>query len=412
MTYPTTSPELTLDFAKTERLDPRVTFSRSSSATYVGHDGLIKTAPDDVARFEYDSDGKCLGLLIEEARTNYCEFSAIDPTNWSENGTASLALSAVSSPDGTACYDLTTDSSGPNSVRLLSSSTPASGKVSLSVYARFPNSGFTALNIRIFSSVNMYADYYPATGTWSGAANCTTIPPQQLGNGWVRLTIVSTNDATGSSHEVRIGGNINGPTFTNETCQVWGAQVEAGTFPTSYIPTSGSTVTRAADLTSITGTNFSSWYNQSEGSLSAQYICNGGTVGNFNIWDGAGNDLNYWSIGVHSQAGGKMSFRTRSSQGTAAGSYFRGRIDRDNNLSEVIKIAAAINTDDFAAFTSSSSGDTNLNTGSSVPAPGGYLPPSVDRFILTNDLAASIHISRLTYYPERVSDESLEAITA
>ena len=54
MTYPTISPKLTLDFANSRKLDPRIAFSRSSSATYIHPDtGLITTAPDDVARFVY-----------------------------------------------------------------------------------------------------------------------------------------------------------------------------------------------------------------------------------------------------------------------------------------------------------------------------------------------------------------------
>ena len=55
MTYPTISPSLTLDFAKSKQLDPRIAFTRSSIGTYLDSDGLIKTAPSGVARFEYDS---------------------------------------------------------------------------------------------------------------------------------------------------------------------------------------------------------------------------------------------------------------------------------------------------------------------------------------------------------------------
>jgi len=62
---------------------------------------------------------------------------------------------------------------------------------------------------------------------------------------------------------------INSTTASNVL--VWGAQVEAGSFPTSYIPTTGSTVTRAADVASIEGTDFSSWYNQSEGTVYITY---------------------------------------------------------------------------------------------------------------------------------------------
>ena len=56
-----------------------------------------------------------------------------------------------------------------------------------------------------------------------------------------------------------------------ETIHVWGAQLEAGAFPTSYIPTEASTRTRAADDASITGKNFSEWYRQDEGSFYSQF---------------------------------------------------------------------------------------------------------------------------------------------
>ena len=53
---------------------------------------------------------------------------------------------------------------------------------------------------------------------------------------------------------------------------VWGAQIEEGSFATSYIPTASSSVTRAADVAEITGTNFSSFYNQSEGTVFAEVV--------------------------------------------------------------------------------------------------------------------------------------------
>jgi hypothetical protein len=69
--YPNSVPSLNLNFAKLKRLDPRVTFTRASTGTYVGADGLIKTAGNGVARFDHSATGESLGLLVEEARTNY-----------------------------------------------------------------------------------------------------------------------------------------------------------------------------------------------------------------------------------------------------------------------------------------------------------------------------------------------------
>jgi len=399
--YPTQRPSLDLNFARTKRLDPRVTFTRGSTATYVGSDGLIKYAVDNEPRFDHDPEtGESLGLLVEEARTN--EFDYSNPVSWNPFGSWSITANTTTAPDGTttaATFEKTSTSRA-----ILYRSTAGTANRTRSFFAKAGTTSWVFIE-------QPWVWFNLSNGTIGTDNSGGTASIEALPNGWYRCSVYQSN---WSKANIEIGissvdNSTNGSIGDN--AHFWGGQQEQGSFATSYIPTSGSTVTRAADVASITGTNFSSWYNQGEGSLFAQYICNGGTVGAFAVWNGAGNDLNYWSIGVHSQAGGKMSFRTRSNQGTAAGSYFRGRIDRDNNLGEVIKIAAAINTDDFAAFTSSSSGDTNLNTGSSVPAPGGYLPPSVDRFVLTHDLAASIHISRLTYYPVRLPDTILQNLT-
>ncbi len=255
MTYPTIMPALTLDFQNSQQLDPRVTFSRSSSATYINSAGQVASAADHEARFDHDGNGECLGLLLEKSRTNHCLYSGVDPANWAQNGTSSLAVSSVPAPDGGTCYDLTTDTGGPNSVRQQSNTSAPVGTSVLSVFARFPNAGFTSLAIRNFSAgggANYYADYRPATDSWHGEVACTGLPSEDLGNGWKRLTVVSTVTSSNGNNWVNIGGGLNSPAFTQQTCQIWGAQLEEGEFQSSYIPTSTSAVTRSQDIAQVT----------------------------------------------------------------------------------------------------------------------------------------------------------------
>ena len=65
--YPTIKSSLNMNFTRSRALDPRVTFTRASVGTYVGRDGLIKTAGNDEPRFDHDPETlESLGLLIEE----------------------------------------------------------------------------------------------------------------------------------------------------------------------------------------------------------------------------------------------------------------------------------------------------------------------------------------------------------
>jgi hypothetical protein len=403
--YPTVRPTLNLDFAKTKALDPRVTFTRASTATFVGADGLIQTAASGAPRFDHNpATGESLGLLVEEARTNLVlrseELNA-SPWGWTNNSGIPGTVIANSdiAPNGTLTateiqFPLIP---GGNYINRVQTFTPVSNPYVFSVWlkAKSPSDIGKTIRIQIFqSSTSIVYELHVLTSAWK---RISTSPKTLPGGAAVQIEQIPGQDAV----------NV----------LAWGAQVEAGAFPTSYIPTTGSTVTRAADIASMTGTNFSSWYRQDEGSLFGQYVLRGGNEGLLRIWDGNGAALNYWAIGPSSPAGGVLGLTTRSTQGTVVGVYNRGRIDDATNLGYVVKHAAAIAANDFACYTRSGSGDFDNNTGSTVPASGGYLPPLVDRLTLAESsgpflLNASITIARLAYYPVRLPDAQLQALTA
>ena len=108
--YPTVRPSLTLDFQKSKQLDPRISFSRSSTATYV-EGGVVKTADEHQARFEEE------GLLIEESRTNLQPYSQeFDNAAWSKVG-SSITANSVAAPDGTMTADTLTGDGAASTVK-------------------------------------------------------------------------------------------------------------------------------------------------------------------------------------------------------------------------------------------------------------------------------------------------------
>jgi hypothetical protein len=245
----------------------------------------------------------------------------------------------------------------------------------------------------------MYADYYPATETWAGTVACTALPPQKLKNGWVRLTIISINNSSAGSHTIRIGGGINSPTFTNQTCQIWGVQLEAGTFPTSYIPTSGSTVPRAADVASITGSNFSRWYEQSEGTYYAQAS---------KLGINPSLQQTILTSEISNTRYPEFSFRPASESPAGAARVY------GTNLS--VTSTVALDSAKFAAAYEDGVGATSvingIYQGSNTVDPIGSTRSSIVMGNYANSFRLNGHIARLTYYPYRLPDATLQEITS
>jgi hypothetical protein len=277
--FPSTRPSLNLNFARSQKLDPRITFTRSSSATYTGGDGLIKSAATNTPRFDFNATtGDCLGLLIEESRTNLITYSDYSSGNSLSNVT--LTANATTAPDGTNTAVSMTGNAG-TSVKYMYKgySTTTTGTYTTSVFAKYNGEQYILLRVndntgvndgqQRFDILNGIKDGNVANGgTATGASSTITPYP----NGWYRLTVTCTfNSALTQLQGTSV--YLTGYTSTSSTNSVylWAPQLETGAFPTSYIPTVASTVTRSADNASITGTNFSSFYNPDEGSVSAKF---------------------------------------------------------------------------------------------------------------------------------------------
>ena len=259
-------PNMALDFT-TANLDSRVTFTRSgNTATVVNSSGLIASVAANNPRFDYDPITlACKGLLIEEARSNLTIYSE-DFSNAAWIYTSPLALSAANStiaPDGQQTAD-TLNTTNAGNVKQVVTGITGTGSYSASIFVKTSSTCTSAAFAMFITSVTtdvFVLNFNPSTGAYISNSGGTYVITN-YGNGWYRYTISGTGTNI-------LNTQINYQLYNNQasanTLVVWGAQLEQGSFPTSYIPTVASQVTRTADTAVMTGTNFSSWYTATAG---------------------------------------------------------------------------------------------------------------------------------------------------
>ena len=222
--------------------------------------------PDNVPRVEYDADGNRLGLLVEESRTNLWVFSQ-DMSQTSFGGAGGTATTdQYVAPDGTQTGDLVTMTSGQvYAYKSVTVSTPTNVAYTVSCYVKAAEAN-TSVGFRI--------------GEFGGAAvgkfhdsDYTAISSTE----WTRLDFTQTLE---QSDRTQVQAVIRTTSATGSLL-IWGVQLEQGSFPTSYIKTTGSTATRSADVASIPVADFG--YNQSEGTVVANYYAFAGQGSNNRI---------------------------------------------------------------------------------------------------------------------------------
>lgn len=305
-----------------------LTFTRASTATYIGSDGLLKTAAVDVPRFDYDPITlACKGLLIEGSRTNLLLNSATLATQ-------SVTTTAQS-------YTLT-----------------------------FYGTGSVALS-----------------GAYTGSLA-----------------------GTGASDRVKLTFTAAAGTLTlTVTGSVTQAQLEAGAFPSSYIPTTTAAVTRAADVCLMTGTNFSRWFNPTEGTIVAEFslITNGlnSTGGNAfpHVYDIDQTAVNNSGHILLASAGYGPGIRV----GTESAGVPQTALTHAATLGTgaIMRHAYAYRTNDFAA---------SLN-GAAVQTDSLGILPTPDRLSIGSQNAnggnaLDGHIRRIPYWRRRLGNDRVQQL--
>jgi hypothetical protein len=423
--YPKVLPTLDLDFANSKTLDPRITFTRASGGSYVGADGLIKYAGVNEPRFDHDPvTGESLGLLIEESRTNLFTWSENAQNAWNIKASSPIILNSSVAPDGSLTADSFIErpsSSGLQDHYLdrTTISQAANVPLTLSIYVK-RLSGVRLINLVLFSNSNVdrigttfdidsVSVISTGTGGTGSISNSSIVP---LPNGWFCLSISGT-PSTSSVTDLRVRIQLINRSTTyigdgTSGIYLWGAQLEQGSFPTSYIPTQASTRTRAADNASITGKNFSDFYRQdSEGTIYVNCKVNSREYSNqtpFRIQYGDNLRGIGPNLDTRASTNYAATFQTRTDSGTSSVIS-----DTFYTIQDNIKLAGTYGKNEIAA---AFNGLVRSSPQSFVFIPmtrmdiGTRIPVSGTQFYYNGT------IRRLTYYPKRLPNSQLISLTS
>jgi hypothetical protein len=388
-----------------------ITFTRASTATYVDSNGLVQTATSNAARFDHGPvTGASLGLLVEEARTNALTGSQdFSNTYWNASNAVRTNNSGTA-PNGTntACLVAGGGVAFNGIVRKNAASVYAINTTySISCFAKAgtynyigirPTSSCVAADGVTYCSFNLTTGV--ATPITANAGTVVSVSMQPFPNGWYRCTVIYTTSAAQSGSDIVdvalvTSTGSHGYAGTGNVL-IWGAQMETGSFPTSYIPTVASTVTRAADVASLTGTNFSSWFNASAGTTYFQ----GRSTSSAAVYWSFDDSTSSNRITTNASSGGATSTFSVSVSGTDSCSIASASFTLGSTFAQ----ATAYALNDFA---------NTVNGGTVGTDTLGPLPV-VNKATLGSRVSAYQNgtIARFTYWPTRLSNVALQTVTA
>jgi len=304
---------------------------------------------DNVPRIDY-SGGGCPHILAEPQRTNLVtESSDFNDSSWNADG-SNLNLTrtpnAATSPSGEndATKLIPNNTSKNPSTAYIQDSTGATEPYVSSLFAKKGEYDYLISTVGTYNG-GYWASFNLANGTVNSQPTQvdTTASIEDFGNGWYRCLITTTS--TGGLGICLASPSVDGTISTNYTnttngIYIWGAQLEVGSYPTSYIPTSGSTVTRVQDQFSRDG--ISSLINSTEGVLFVEFktLTETGVFRQFNLSKDSGNRIYITKRGDS----GNLEFRMENPSGNLNFSF------SENTTNDFVKVAFRYGLNNFAVF--------------------------------------------------------------
>lgn len=385
----------------------------STVGEYIPTGATINSAP----RFDHNpTTGESLGLLAEEARTNSIRNNTMVgavagtpgtlPTNWStftaltgltrevvgvgtENGISYIDVRLSGTPSGSGVYLLNVESSSQ-----VASSNGQSWTGS--AYCKLQSgslTGVTSLAVRTAALDGSFVEL---------SVTAQAFTPTNAALGLQRIVASHTNTSASTVYEIVYFRITLSGAAIDFTLRIGMPQLEQGAFATSVIPTTGTAATRSADVASISGSNFSSWYRAAGGTSFAAYAFLSANPASgfptvYGFTDGTSSNrivpayLNDSSNTIESFVG----------TGGATQAIFTGS---PYTAPAEAKTAMTFAVNDFTASTNAGSVATD-NSGSI---------PTVNVLNIGNQFGSFTmngHIRRLTYWPQRLGNEVLQRIT-
>jgi hypothetical protein len=396
----------------TKNFSDIITFTRASTGTFFNSAGVLTSAAIDAPRLDYNpSTLAAQGLLIEEARTNSIRNNTMVgavapstfPTNWQSVLVAGLTSTVVGTGTLNGITYLDVRVNGTASVSTYYNLVPdilvagASGQT-------WAGSFWAALVGGSLSNTNANIEIRESDAAQGFLTNTLTLLP--ITSSLTRYSQARTlNNASTAFVSVRFVWQVTAGQPVDFTLRIGLPQLELGAFATSVIPTTTTALTRAADLASVN--TLSPWYNASAGTLYAESLTNNtvpassfpqqagfsdGTINNRTIIF-TFNSLGTNRVNATGTVGGVQQYTLDSaSTNVSSGS--------------VAKAAFGYATNDIAFSTNSSAVLTDTVA---------TIPTVTTLYIGNANLGGNFYngyLRRITYYPRRLSNAELQAITA